>query len=78
VSEYKPCAAEQRELNAIRSKYNAASNKFNKDKNNVKDNTGVCYAHRKYRKEAYSCRGAPCPMVGITTPKPVGKDAAGR
>jgi hypothetical protein len=57
---------------------NAVNNKFNKDKNKVKDNTGVCYAHRKYGKEAYSCRGAPCPMVGITTPKPVGKDAAGR
>jgi RNase P protein component len=78
MSEYKPCAAEQREHNAIRSKYNDASSKFNKDKNSVKDNAGLCYAHRKFGKEAYSCKGAPCPMVGITAPKPVGKDDTGR
>ena len=61
---------------------NTSSNKFNKninkDKNNAKDTTGFCFPHRKYGKEAYSCRGAPCPMAGITAPKPVGKDAAGR
>jgi hypothetical protein len=78
MSEYMPCAAEQKEHNAIRSKYNDASSKFNKEKNSVKDNAGLCYAHRKFGKEAYSCKGAPCPMVGSTIPRPMGKEAAGR
>jgi hypothetical protein len=51
-----------------------------KKKNFSKDASGVCYAHRKYGKEAFSCRGPPCPMVGMTVPKPApaGKENAGR
>jgi hypothetical protein len=77
------CDAELLELNAIRQKYGSAkypasSNSAKNFKPKEKDNTGFCFAHRKYGKEAYSCRGAPCPMVGILAPRPAGKDQADR
>jgi hypothetical protein len=37
----------------------------------VVDSTGLCYMHRKWGAKAFHCRGAPCTMVGQTTPKPV-------
>jgi hypothetical protein len=36
----------------------------------IVDETGLCYMHRKWGDKAYHCRGAPCAMVGQTTPKP--------
>jgi hypothetical protein len=78
LSSVEPCAAEQAEINAICSKY------ANKDGPTVsapargRDNTGICFAHRKYGKDAHSCRGAPCPFAGMTAPKPAGNSTAGR
>jgi hypothetical protein len=72
-----PCGAELAEINAIRQKY--ANKEKPAAKNHVpKDNTGFCFAHRKFGKDAYSCRGPPCPMAGILATKPAGKDNAGR
>jgi hypothetical protein len=33
---------------------------------------GLCFVHRKYGKDAYSCRGAPCTLVNSTKPRPAG------
>jgi hypothetical protein len=79
VSGMASCDAELAELNAIRQKYGSAKySGLSKDKPKEKDSTGLCFAHRRYGKEAYSCRGPPCPLTGVTAPKPAGKDQAGR
>jgi hypothetical protein len=77
------CTPEQLEINAMTSaiklKYATGKNINHKpDYNKEKDTTGMCFAHRKYGKDAYSCRGAPCPMAGLTATKPAGKASAGR
>jgi hypothetical protein len=36
----------------------------------IVDATGLCYMHRKWGTKAFHCRGAPCTMIGQTTPKP--------
>jgi hypothetical protein len=38
---------------------------------------GICFVHRKFGKDAYTCRGAPCTMIGQTKPRPAGNDKAG-
>jgi hypothetical protein len=39
---------------------------------------GICFVHRKYGKDAYSCRGTPCSMEALVKPRPAGKDKAGQ
>jgi hypothetical protein len=47
-----------------------------------RDATGLCSLHKRHGKKAYSCRGAPCPMIGQTSPRPdstaAGNASAGR
>jgi hypothetical protein len=35
----------------------------------IVDHTGMCFLHRKWGAKAHSCHGAPCSMIGQTTPK---------
>jgi hypothetical protein len=37
---------------------------------------GLCFVHRKFGKDAYTCRGKPCTMEGQVRAKPAGNDKA--
>jgi hypothetical protein len=56
-------------------------NAFQKKKeSSERSKDGLCFVHRKYGKEAYSCRGH-CSMANLIAKKPdttAGKDSAGR
>jgi hypothetical protein len=64
-----PCAAQQREINAINAKY-ASKEKNGKPTFKEKDGSGICRNHLRYGKSAFSCRGPPCPMEGIIAVRP--------
>jgi hypothetical protein len=38
---------------------------------------GLCFVHRKFGKDAYTCRGKPCTMEGQLRAKPAGNDKVG-
>jgi hypothetical protein len=64
-----PCAAQQKEINAINAKY-ANKEKTAKTVYKEKDGSGICRNHLRYGKSAFSCRGPPCQMEGIIAVRP--------
>jgi hypothetical protein len=71
-----PCAAQLKELNAINRKYAAKTE--TKPAYKEKDGSGICRNHLRYGKGAYTCRGPPCPMEGITAPRTAAATSANK